>query len=200
MAFRDVRNAAQAEKYMREQLSEGTTLARLVVKRIDFARGGFRIAMPETVDKTEPLDFNSGNLRLAGDEQTALARVIKSFIREPSCTLLMQDSEARISEIRDLPYGKLAIPYSAEVYWRVAGSELAHLSDDQMLDVVHSTSYFPFTAFFYCDGLPLIKTALNDADLQHVTEKLLGIVVGAFDFRSSLIWWRDDLRPFPLVV
>jgi hypothetical protein len=199
VAFQELRNPSQAEKYMADQLSEGTTLARLVLKGIDFALGRFRVAMPETVEQAPLLDFRSGNVHLAGDEEEMLAGVINSFIREPNCALLIQDSEASMLDpwLQSFPHRELAIPYSGELYWRIAGATLANLSKDQMLEVINGASYFPWLGFFYFNGVPQTKTVLTDADLEHVARNLVGLAAGALDYRSFLIWWRDDLRPFP---
>jgi hypothetical protein len=201
MPIQLVRHVSQAEKYMKDKLSEGTTLARLVAERTDLSVGIFRLPMPEISDPSEPLDLESGNVHLARDEEESFARVIRAFISNPACALIMQDNEAKMSDpiMEKLPYRHLAVEYGAEVYWRVAGAGLAGVSDNEMLDVVNSTSYFPWTGFFYRDGVSPSIGELTDEDLEHVIRKLVGIAVSAFDYRSFLIWWRDDLCGFPTV-
>jgi hypothetical protein len=80
----------------------------------------------------------------------------------------------------------------------VADAKLANLSDDEMGDLINYGSFWPFSAFFYVNGLSPTKSELNDADLQLIVNRLVGVAVGAFDDRSYLVWWRDDLWPFPL--
>jgi hypothetical protein len=199
--FQELRNPSETEKYMADQLSEGTTLARLVLRGIDFALGKFRVAMPEMVKQAPLLDFRSGNVHLAGDEEEMFASVINSFIREPNSALLIQDSEASISDpwLQSFPHREFAIPYRGELYWRIAGATLANLSEDQMLEAINGASYFPWLGFFYFNGVPQTKTMLTGADLEHVASNLVGVAAGALDYRSFLVWWRDDLRAFPNV-
>lgn len=199
MPFLEIKDLLQAERYVAEQLSEGTTLARTILNSVDLSRGKYRVAMPASIDQGEPLDFRFETLRLAHDEEAAFARLIRCFIRHPRCALLMEDREAKMSDpvMETLPLRNLAIPYHQELYWRVSGSQLANLPDNEMLDVVNTTSYFPWVGFFYIDGVSRSKDALSDADLDHVVKNLVGIGISAFDSRSFMIWWRDDLWSFP---
>ncbi len=200
MAIQVIRDVSRAQRYMLDKLAQGTSLARLIIKKNDFSRGTFRLPMAEAIHQGQPLDFGSGNLSLAKDEEKTFARVVRSFIGRPGSALLMQDTEARMSDpvMERLAYRHLAVEYGEEVYWRVAGVDLAELSDDQMLDVIHSTSYFAWTGFFYSDGISRTIGELDEADVEHVATHLIGVAVGALDYRSFLIWWRDDLCPFPI--
>jgi hypothetical protein len=205
MPIREIADVAGAERYMREQLTDGTTLAHLVLNRIDFSRGKFRIAMPGTVDQTPPFDFKSMR-RLDGDEEMAVARVMKSFISDPNCVVLMQETQLEISDrfstenwfLTKNWHENLALSYKNEPYWPVVGPELARISDEQMLTVVRSASAYPFSAFFYVGTVPTSKT-LTDRDLERILTELVGVAVDALDSRSLLLWWREDLRPFPTV-
>lgn len=199
MTIQIVKQELQAELYVRKQLSRGTTLARLVLQAIDFARGRFRIVMPPGTDQSVALDFSSSNINLAGDKPIAFARVIKWFLQDSNCSLLIQDTEASMSDpwLQEFEHKNLAIPYDGELYWKVAGPQLASLSDDEMLDVVNGASFFSFTAFFYLRPVPETAIELNYGDLNHVKRNLVGLAIGAFDFESFLLWWRDDLYPFP---
>ena len=201
MAIQVVTNTARAESYMRDVLAQGTTLARLVLNRVDFRLGTFRLPMPETIDQKQGLDLRSGNVRLAKDEEAAFAAVIRSFIRAGNAAVLMQELEASMSELSSgklLAYRHLAVPYNDEVYWRVSGADLAMMSDDEMLNVMNNASYLPWTGFFYFDGISRTKRLISDMDLESVMTNLVGVAVSAFDYRSFLVWWRDDLVPFPL--
>jgi hypothetical protein len=200
MGIQLINDVVSATEYMLSALAQGTTLARLASKSIDLSRGTFRLLMATMVDPSRPLDLTSGSAVLAGDEERLFVHIIRSFIRNPGCALIMQDSEAHASDpiMQKLPYRHLAVGYGAEVYWQVAESDVASLSDDQMLDLIHCTSYFPWTGFFYCDHKrSVVNTQLTDEDITRVLSNLRGVAVGALDYDSFLIWWRDDLRPFP---
>ena len=79
----------------------------------------------------------------------------------------------------DLPYRKLAMPYAEEVYWNLADSNLANLADDEMSDLINYASFWPFSAFFYIDGISPTKNELNDADLQLIVNRLVGTGCGS---------------------
>lgn len=202
MPFIDVIDKRRAAEYVKDQLSRGTTLASLVARTIDLSRGCYRVAMPETKDQSGQFDLRWEMFRLAGDEEALFARVIKMFVRSPKCAVILQDTMKSMSDpcMSDAPYRTLAITYQKELYWTVAGAKLAQLPDDKMLDVINHASFWPFSAFFYIDAISKAKGELEDADLQLIVKQLVGVAVGAFDDRSYLVWWRDDLRPFPLVV
>jgi hypothetical protein len=199
VAIQEVRDALQAERYMREELSDGTTLAKYVLKAIDFSAGKFRVAMPETVDQSQPLDYRYESARVGRDDEICFARVMRSFIRDPECAVLMQDTQVSMSStgFHDLPHSELIVPYGSEVYWSVSGRELSELPDAEMLEIVWSASFWPFSAFFYVDGVSCRDARLGDEDLERIVTTLVGLAVGAFHDHSFLMWWRDDLRPFP---
>jgi hypothetical protein len=202
MAIREIADVVGAEKYMREQLTDGTTLAHLVLNRIDFSRGKFRIAMPDSVDQTPPFDFKSDR-RLDGDEEMAFALVVKSFIADPNCAALMQETQIRKSDpfsgyswyLAKIFQENLVLSYKDELYLPVAGPEFARISDEEMLGVVRSASAYPFSAFLYVGTVPSSKK-LTDRDLERILTELVGVTVDAFDGRSFLLWWRDEVR-FP---
>jgi hypothetical protein len=200
MPFVDIVDEQRAAEYVKGELSGGTTLAKLVASSIDLSRGRYRVAMPETQDQLKEFNLRWETFRLTGDEEVLFGRVIKTFVRIPECAVILQDTLKSISDayMPDMPYRALAIPYQKEVYWTVTGSEMAELSDDAMGDLINHASFWPFSAFFYIEGISRAKSELNDGDLQLIVNRLVGLAVGAFDDRSYLVWWRDDVRPFPL--
>ncbi len=196
MAIREIADVVGAEKYMREQLTDGTTLAHLVLNRIDFGRGKFRIAMPDSVDQSPPFDFKCENFSMNGDEEMVVARVIKSFISDPNCAVIMQETEKEISDPCLTEDDKnLLVSYKDELYWAVAGPQSARISDEEMLALIRGPSTDPFSAFFYVGTVPTSKT-LTEGDLERISAELVGIAVDALDFESFLLWWRDEVR-FP---
>jgi len=201
MPFVDVIDAQGAAEYVKDQLSGGTTLANLAVRSIDLSRGRYRVAMPDGMPADQGLDFRWETFNCKQtDREFDFARLIKSFISAEGCGVILQNMNMSMSDpyFAELPYRNLAMPYAEEIYWNVEDAKLANLSDDEMGDLINYGSFWPFSAFFYIDGISPTKNELNDADLQSIVNRLVGLAVGAFDDRSYLVWWRDDLRPFPL--
>jgi len=84
-----------------------------------------------------------------------------------------------------------------EVYWRVSGGDLATLPNDEILDILHSTNWFSWTGFFYLHGVVRTQPVMDDSHVDRILTNLAGVAVSAFDYRSFLIWWMDEIRPFP---
>jgi hypothetical protein len=199
MPFVDIIDKQRAIEYVRDQLSRGTALAKLLARSIDLSRGRCRVAMPEAKDQGEGFDLRWETFRLVGDEETIFARLIKSFISNEECHIILQDANTSVSfpYFAKRTYRRLARLYAGEVYW-CADTTQANLSDDEMNTLINHASFWPFSAFFYTDGISDTKAELDDADFQLIVKGLVGIAVGAFDDRSYLVWWRDDVRPFPV--
>ncbi len=199
MKIEPVPDVLLATRYMTAELADGTTLARLALQTIDFSKGRFRVAVPKELDENQALDFRY-DMHTDGDEEVALARLIKAFIIAPNHAVLIQEYCASPSDswLRECEYRQLVRLCNNEVYWAVEGAELARVSDDEMLNIVHLGSFHPFSCFFHlrnsCGG----EAGSAGPDLNRVAQSLFGVAVDAFDARSFLIWWRDDFMPFPL--
>ncbi len=193
-----VSNVVAAREYLCRELSDGTTLAHEVLKAIDFDSGTFRVAAPAGWNATSPADFRY-EIHLQGDEQIATARVVKKFLSAGG-NVLLQDTQASPSDqwLRTFEYRSLVSTYASEIYWTLVGPGLAAVPDEEMVSIMHSASFYPFSAFFSTAAKCQNKSHLEDQDLDCVVRTLVGIAVGAFDERSFLIWWRDDLVQFPV--
>lgn len=199
MVVLEKEDASAAAKHMLDRLAEGSTLAHLTVKFIDLTRGSFVVIAPESATHSHRIDFQSSNHALRGDEEIRFARLLKLFIRDPDCAVVLQELHATLSDpwMKDFSYRHLAIQCGSELYWRVSGKDLSSLSDESIEEVIDAASPFPFTAFFYVDGISLNKAELETVDLRHVVDKIVAIAVSAFDYRSYLIWWNEELRALP---
>lgn len=194
-----IRDFASAEKYVRGELSVGTTLARKIVKSIDFASGKFRVFTPDGFDINNLVDFRYQTFHLEGDEPIALARAAKHFLRVEGHAILIQDTQASISDpwLESCEHRNLVRTYDSEIYWTLVGQEFGDASEKEMMRILNCASFWPFSAFFCASGVERDKPQIDDSDLDCAVESLVGIAVGAFDERSFLVWWRDDIMPFP---
>jgi hypothetical protein len=155
--------------------------------------------MPDTVDQTQAFDFKSAILGMHGDEEMMVARLTKSFISDPNCGVLVQDTQLQKSDgLLTQNEENLVVSYKGELYWKVAGPDLAHVSDEQIVSLLKNPSTNPFSAFFYV-GTRRVSKTLTYGDLERIVIELVGVAVDALDFESLLLWWRDDLRQFPTV-
>lgn len=197
MSMQAIVDVRKAREYLMEQLAEGTTLARLAFQKTDFFSGSFRAGMPEGVDQSK-IDFRF-SMRGLRCEELAFARIIKTFIEKLEGAALIADTEPRNSQgdLEGYPYRDRMVTYGDEVYWRIAG---AGLSEDDIVNLLGA----PILPYPLCVFLHLAKSSgnnsdLDDADLEQIVAGLIGVAVGAFDTESYLLWWRDDLVPFPAV-
>ena len=90
MSIKRIPNSSQALMYLQKELSEGSSLAKLVLSRTSFAQGNFFAGIPDGVDQSQ-LDFSSsmGGLR---DQPSAFAHAIKLFIDGPHHYVLLEDT------------------------------------------------------------------------------------------------------------
>jgi hypothetical protein len=188
-----IKNMVQALDYLRKELSKGATLAKLAMSRTDFALGTYFAGIPENFDQNQ-LNFQWGIRGLSG-EPMVFAKMIKSFIHDPGCVVLVEDIDPFASPFpaeEDASYRTRAMTYRDEVYWNLSGM---HLSENDILELVNQPNPYPSSAFF---STARVSEQLDDSGLQRVVDHLTGVAVWAFDGDSFLIWWREDLRPFPL--
>src|ERR1700686_4631115 len=124
MPIQRVANPEVARRYLLDELSVGTTLAKLVASRIDFAGGQYLFDLSQVLDQSA-LDFRSGNLRFQKNEATAFAQLVKTFIANPQCAVLLQETMMEASELAGFEYAPLAVFHGAEIYWRIIGAQMA---------------------------------------------------------------------------
>jgi len=177
------------------QLEGGTTLTSRIRASTDFARGRLLIALPEGVELTQLSDFESGGWfrYVSGAGQETLARVLKWFLADREHGVLLQDTQAHVTDgwLQGYEYRHHIVTYNEEIYWRLTDSGT---SEDEVLGVIASASVYPSSAFLYVSDLER-RTELDDHDLQKVIDTLAGIAVGAFDEDSFLLWWAYQALP-----
>jgi hypothetical protein len=118
MSMQKIKNSSsQALAYLLKELSQGTMLAKKVLSRTDFALGRFFAGIPESADQSQ-LDFGS-SMRGLSREPMAFAHLIKSFINNPECAVLLEDSEPLTSDPLEVdPQSRARMTmYNGEVYW-----------------------------------------------------------------------------------
>jgi hypothetical protein len=196
MSMQKIENRSQALAFLRKELSEGSTLAKLVLRRTDFEHGGFFTGIPENIDQNQ-LDFRSSIGGLSR-EPMAFARLIKAFISRPDYAVLLEDTEPLTSDLLkvDSKYRTRIRTYKGSaLFWSMSGSDLSESDIFTLLGM--PILPYPSSAFFHLAGTSKANTELTDSDLERIANGLVGAAVRAFDTRSVLIWWREDLHPFP---
>jgi hypothetical protein len=182
--------------YFLDQLSQGTTLSKLVRERVDLNSGTFFAALPEEWEPGQVPDFWIGGLWSAYASQEAPPEFVRNVLRDPQSAVLFQDTMSRISDpyLENIPNKQDIITYGAEVYWYVDDRSFAA---DQSEKIAWAGSPYPSAAFFFKVAWPLARREMTDDDLRHVIETLMAIMVGAWDEESFILWWRDGVpRPW----
>jgi hypothetical protein len=169
----------------------------MVLKHHDFMRGSFFVVAPDSVDIDELSEFK---WEISGVDRRAaihlLGKMTKAFISNPRASVLLQDFWHRPSDPvwEQFEHKDRAIAYKSEIYWGLQGSEIP---DREIEELISHPSYWPFSAFFDISSSIEPKKVLTDADLEDLVSDLVGVAVDAFDANSFVIWWREDLGPFP---
>ncbi len=180
---------AEAESFLKGELSKGMTLAQLVLPEIDFTQGQlFTWLRPET--DQDAIEGFEESLRMSGDELRDFRRFVGAFIKVPHCALILQDTENWNFE--GDKYEKMAAKYNDELYWHIMGElseeDVGHLLGMPVLP-------YPWCGFFYTSAFGL-KPTLTRNDLQEIAKTTVGVAVNAFDNGSYVLWWRNS-RPLP---
>jgi hypothetical protein len=197
MIFQRFKNDSLARAYFVDQLHRGTTLARLVAAREDLNRGTLFVALPSTVNPDDVTDFQSWRSGVKGKLSIDLLQSLFSlFLGDARQELLFQDTMSSPSDpptTAHPPDRSQKIAYGEEVYWKLKG-----LPVDK--GMIYGTRY-PYSAFFHTSSTNNdAPTNLTFEDLERIAHEVVGIVVDAFDAGSFILWWREDLCPFPLSV
>ena len=196
MSIKRIPNSSQALAHLQKELAEGSSLAKLVLRKTSFAEGKFFAGIPDGVDQSQ-LDFSSSMGGL-GREPSALARAIKSFIDGPHHYVLLEDTMPMHSDPSEEngPYRARMTIHGEELFWNLSGPDLSE--DDIFALLGMPILPYPSSAFFYLAETSEPRSQLRDSDLELIVNSLVGVAVQAFDTRSFLIWWREDLLPFPM--
>jgi hypothetical protein len=195
MSIEKLRNVLQASEHLRKELSEGATLAELTLKRTSFGPGAYFGVIPENKNQSD-LNFGWGISRPSG-EPIVFAKMVRSFIDDPDCVVLVEDIDPfsnPFADEEDAPYRTRALTYNGEVYWNISGSDL---SENDILELLNQPFPYPSSIFFSTVRSSELEIQLKDSDLWRITDNLVGVAVRAFDGDSFLIWWNENLRPFP---
>jgi hypothetical protein len=199
MNIRKFKDGKLPREYLLYRISPDlNALARLVRQKYHFTEGQFFILAADSVDIGGVSKF--GNWIPDIDHSAALqllAKVVKRFIVGRNSTVLLHDFIHSVSDSdwQDYKFKDRATTYNSETYWELKDPDT---SDDEIEELISDwSSYFPVSAFFCESRSSDSKKCLSEADLQNLANNLIGLAVDAFDGDSFLIWWRDDLQPFP---
>jgi len=194
MSMQLIRNFNKALSFLKGELSEGMTLAKLALREIDFTRGQMFGWFPLATDQDAIENFQ-WSLRLSGDEEQDLCWFVQAFIQDAHCAVILQDTENWNFE--GDKYEGLAAKYDNELYWYIVGADL---SEEDVMNLTGMPILpYPWCGFFYTGAPESRKQALTRIDLQEIVKTLVGVAVGAFDHESYVLWWSDR-RPLPVNV
>jgi hypothetical protein len=199
LKFYDVTGNRGAQRSIIDQLEEGMTLSAKIRPKVDFSRGRLIAALPDAIRPSPSLNF-AETLNFPADSSYLpyIASIIKVFIADQTQAVLVHDtiSSKRDEWLQNYEWRSRAVFYNDEVYWRLIGPEV---SDKEVEAILGYATLFPFSAFLYMPGRQETKSVLDDADIDEVIRTLAGIIVGAFDEDSFLIWWNGR-APLPVRV
>ncbi len=199
MKVQKLRDGSYAKKYIVYQLSPGYEIVtKLLAKTGGFLRGSFFVIAPDSVDADQLSDFGSEIPLVDPSGATQLlGKIVKKFTRNPNCTVLLHDHVNFFSRPgwEEYEYKDRAIFYDKELCWELKGSDIPQNEIDDLIS--HWSAYFPVSAFFCVSSPSERKKLLTDGDVEDLAQNLIGVAVDIFDGDSFLIWWREDLLPFP---
>ena len=191
MSMHHIKDHDKALAFLKGELAEGTTLARLALTQVDFSRGRMYAWLAPTINPDSIKNFRF-SLRLSGDEDREFCRFTSAFIQGPNCGMILQDTEPR--NVEDDVSVALAAEYIGELYWHCRD---AHVSEGDILNAAGAPYLpYPWCGFFHLSALTTGNRILTAIDLQAIVNTVVGVAVAAFDTGSYLLWWSDN-RPLP---
>ena len=199
LKFYDVTGDPRSLRCILHELEDGMTLSAKVKETVNFVRGRFVVALPESIQLSPSLDFaETLYLRAESNYRPSVGSIIKTFVADPKHAVFLQDiiASTKDESFKNYRWRNRAFSYKDEVYWQLVGPET---SGHEFEDVLDQGTLLPFSAFFYEQGPQDFKSVLNDTDLDEIVRSLVGIIVGAFDEDSFLIWWNGG-APLPVKV
>ncbi len=194
MSMQPIVDTAKAREYLVEQLREGTTLAKLALKKLDLSLGRFWAGFPADVDQLT-IDFHH-SLRGLQEEELLFARAVRAFVHSNGGVGFIADTESKsaIEIPASCPYKHCMLTYGDEVYWTIR----PFLSELDIVKLLHAPLLpYPLVVFLSLSKVSGNGSELHYPDLVEVLRGLIGLAVAAFDTDSFLVWWRDDLISFP---
>jgi hypothetical protein len=203
MRIRRFQVDSSVKEYVLEQISAESggfsAIAKLALRNLDLSKGHSFIILPDYLepDRLSEFRFESSEVIDRSCSISLMAKIVKSFISNPRARVLLQDYYRNRSDPgwdHD-EYKSWIVTHNDEIYWGLHGADL---QEDELEGLISGASYWPFCAFFSLSSAFEPKTALADADLEEIVGGLVGIAVDAFDADSFVIWWREDLCPFPM--
>jgi hypothetical protein len=200
MKLQKFNDDSHARAYLLGKLSFGyKVVAALIGKVPNLAAGTLSVILPDSVKADEILEFR---WELPEADHTAaigvLAELVKRFISNSGRTVLLHDHTNAPSDPgwETYKFAKRAVLYNNELCWELKGTDISPAEITELLS--DWSSYSPVSAFFCASSPSEQKNDLTTADMTLLADNLVGVTVDAFDADSFVIWWREDLCPFPM--
>ena len=201
MKIQKLKDGSRARDYLLEYVPFGFAMVdKLAQHSSDFARGSFFVISPENVD-ADSLAYLGWSISGSVDRPAAIqlfGKVVKRFISNPNCTVLLYDFTNAITDPgwEEYKHKDRATIYNGEICWELKGPDTP---DHEIEELISDwSSYFPVSSYFCVSSSSERKNTFNDADLEQLSGNLIGVALDALHGDSFVIWWRDDLQPFPL--
>jgi hypothetical protein len=205
-------NVERARAYLIGELAEGTSLAKLILERVDFHDGAFFMIVPKRIDPdhlqdltdpdTDPTrytEFRDEIFQVHFKAARILASIVRAFAIAPSYQLLGQDTLMTLEDVKSYhpellsSAGKEWVGYENEIYSFARGDS----TGDEIETAINSASPWP-SAVFLCRGAaPPGASKLQYRDLEIAVANLAAVAVGANHQDTFLLWWRDQTN-FPM--
>lgn len=211
-AVKRLTNVERARAYLIGELADGTSLAKLILERVDFHDGAFFMIVPKRIDPdhlqdltdpdTDPTrytEFRDEIFRVHFNAARILASIVRAFAITPTYQLLGQDTLMTLDDVESYhpellsSAGKEWVSYENEIYSFARGES----SEDEIETAINAASMWP-SAVFLCRGAaPPGASKLQYGDLEIAVANLAAVAVGANHEDTILLWWRDQTK-FPM--
>ena len=141
-------------------------------------------------DDIENWAWGEPGLRYPTDPHTVLDDVVTGFLTEPSRRVLGQNANMARTELAPEDFENLVV-FGSEFYWELSGPAADSLSVTSL-----PTGTRPIVVCFFWSAAAK-RTTFDAEAIDEITERLVGLAVGALDEDTYLLWWRSDREPFP---
>jgi len=189
-------------QYIVEQLKDGNTLAKTLLKKVSFDKGRFFALLHPSADKTKIYNFRSGGIlpqnplepvafrgkiypgRRKSDSCLQLAEYLKNAL-QPTWCCYFEDLLHRKQDPIAVQFKQNTLYYREEPYLFLQNTQFSTERAEKMIQFADAQWYYMNVV---SEEEPGYSSDITEEKLQSIATKTVSLVLGAYDMEGFIIW------------